>query len=605
MGIHDEDLQRVKIETDLSGVVSQYVALRKVGQRWSGLCPFHNEKTPSFSVNAEEGFFYCFGCQKSGDAITFVREMEHLDFVGAVEWLANRLGIALRYTDTSDGTNRKERQELTDILEKAADFYHQTLRSGTSAGKVRSYLRSRGFDSETVDQFRIGYAPDKWDALASHLGIPTPKLEAAGLGRPGQRGGPIDFFRDRIMFPVFDTNGAVVGFGGRMLPDGQQPKYKNTPQTRLYDKSKVLYGLHLAKKHIVEADEIVVCEGYTDVIGCFRAGIPRAVATCGTALTDDHVKLMTRFAKRIVIAFDADGAGKAAADRFYGWEDRHNAEVFVAAMPEGADPGQLAEENPSALTDALAAAEPFLSYRINRVLDKSDLSLVEGRARAAADTGAIIAEHPNEVVRDQYLIEVAQKVRIDIEQMRRLVKKPNPTRHQPTPPPGSPPDNSDTQQRTQPPAVPQAELNLLRALVHDPETVTPLALPAMFSNPTAIDAYHLVTTDGWREQIDETPTAATTLIGRVLVEELDADPIELVSRALDAVINRWNTELRYDVHDIEQLRQHQPIVQWLTHRQEEMHSDDTRTAAVEAIVDWLRNQETTGEPDQPSDQNLN
>ncbi len=598
MGIHDEDLQRVKIETDLAGVVSQYVALRKVGQRWSGLCPFHTEKTPSFSVNADEGFFYCFGCQKSGDAITFVREMEHLDFVGAVEWLANRLGIALRYTDTSNGATRKERQELTEILEKAADFYHQTLRSGTSAGKVRSYLRSRGFDSETVEQFRIGYAPDEWDALAAHLGVPTPKLEAAGLGRLGRRGGPIDFFRDRVMFPVFDTNGTVVGFGGRMLPDGQQPKYKNTPQTRLYDKSKVLYGLHLAKKQIVEADEIVVCEGYTDVIGCFRAGIPRAVATCGTALTDDHVKLMTRFAKRIVIAFDADGAGKAAADRFYEWEDRHNAEVFVAAMPDGADPGQLAEENPIALTNAVAAAEPFLSYRINRVLDKSDLGRVEGRARAAANTGAIIAEHPNEVVRDQYLVEVAQKVRVDIEQMRRLVVKPAPNRRQPQSSTESASDGSELDDTSQQQVLPQAEMNLLRALVHDSETVAPLALPSMFSNQLATEAYHLVTTEGWRDRIDDSPTAVKTLIGRVLVEELDADSIELVSRALDGVIDRWNLEVRYDVTDIEQLRQHQPIVQWLAQRQEEMHSDDTRTGAVEAVVEWLRSQEVTNEPDE-------
>ncbi len=601
MGIHDEDLQRVKIETDLAGVVSQYVALRKVGQRWSGLCPFHTEKTPSFSVNAEEGFFYCFGCQKTGDAITFVREVEHLDFVGAVEWLANRLGIAIRYTDTSDGTARKERQELTELLEKAADFYHQTLRSGSSAGKVRSYLRGRGFDSETVEQFRIGYAPDAWDSLASHLGVPATKLEAAGLGRPGQRGGATDFFRDRVMFPVCDTNGAVVGFGGRMLPDGQQPKYKNTPQTRLYDKSKVLYGLHMAKKHIVEADEIVVCEGYTDVVGCFRAGIPRAVATCGTALTDDHVKLMTRFAKRIVIAFDADGAGKAAADRFYAWEDRHNAEVFVAAMPEGADPGQLAEEDPAALTDAVAAAEPFLSYRISRVLDKSDLDHVEGRARAAANTGAIIAEHPNEVVRDQYLVDVAQKVRVDIEQMRRLVVKPPPTRRQPVSSTEPASDDSVLSDASQQQAVPQPEMNLLRALVHHSEIVAPLALPSMFSDQLAVDAYHLVTTDGWRDQIGNISTAVTALVGRALVEEVDADPIELVSRALDAVIHRWNMELRYDVTEIEQLREHQPMVQWLAQRQEEMHSDDTRTAAVEAVVGWLRSQETVNAVDETTD----
>ncbi|HJM00012.1 MAG: DNA primase [Acidimicrobiales bacterium] len=593
MGIHDEDLQRVKVESDLAGIVSQYVALRKVGQRFSGLCPFHNEKTPSFSVNAEEGFFYCFGCQKSGDAITFVREIEHLDFVGAVEWLANRMGISLRYTDASDGTARKERQELSELLEKAAEFYHQTLRTGKGAGKARSYLRSRGFDSETVEQFRIGYAPDQWDALASHLNVPTEKLEAAGLGRPGPRGGPIDFFRDRVMFPVADANGVVVGFGGRMMPDGQQPKYKNTAKTRLYDKSKVLYGLHWAKKQIVAEDEIIVCEGYTDVIGCFRAGLDRAVATCGTALTDDHVKTMVRFAKRIVIAFDADGAGKAAADRFYEWEDRHNAEVFVAAIPDGADPGQLAEENPEALQEAIRSAEPFLSYRINRVLDRSDLNRAEGRARAAADTGAIIAEHPNEVVRDQYLVETAQKVRVDIEQMRRLIVKPAPTPNRAPVPQRGDQEHDEPSQTAPPRETPQVEVNLLRALVHDPAIVKPLALQAMFADPVAIEAFQLVTTDGWRDRMGDCSETVTALIARLLVEEVTGDPVELVSRALDALIGRWNTELRYDVNDIEQLRQHQPIVQWLAQRQEEMHSDETRSAAVEAVVDWLRNQETT------------
>ena len=597
MGIHDEDLQRVKVESDLVGIVSQYVALRKVGHRFSGLCPFHNEKTPSFSVNAEEGFFYCFGCQKSGDAITFVREIEHLDFVGAVEWLANRMGIALRYTDASDGAARKERKELSDLLEKAADFYHQTLRAGKEAGKVRSYLRSRGFDSETVEQFRIGYAPDQWDALASHLNVAPEKLEAAGLGRRGQRGTPIDFFRDRVMFPVADANGVIVGFGGRMLPDGQQPKYKNTAQTRLYDKSKVLYGLHWAKKQIVAEDEIIVCEGYTDVIGCFRAGLDRAVATCGTALTDDHVKTMVRFAKRIVIAFDADGAGKAAADRFYEWEDKHNAEVFVAAIPEGADPGQLAEENPEALQEAIRSAEPFLSYRINRVLDRSDLGRAEGRARAAAESGAIIAEHPNEVVRDQYLVEVAQKVRVDIEQMRRLIVKPEVNDQQgQTPRYGD--NQADEPQRVRSTnATPQVEVNLLRALIHHPDVVGSLALESMFADPTATEAFQLVAKDGWRDQIETCSEEVTALIGRLLVEEVVGDPIELVSRALDAVIGRWNTELRYDVNDIDQLRKHQPIVQWLAQRQEEMHQEETRPAAVDAVVDWLRNQEREEQAD--------
>ena len=586
MGIHDEDLERVKAETDIAGVISQYVALKKVGQRFTGLCPFHNEKTPSFSVNAEEGFFYCFGCQKSGDAITFVREIEHLDFVGAVEWLANRLGISLRYTEANDGAFHKEKQELTELLEKAADFYHQTLRSGPAAGKIRSYLRSRGFDSETVEKFRIGYAPDEWDALAKHLRVGSEKLEAAGLGRAGSRGNPIDFFRDRVMFPVADVNGKIVGFGGRMTPEGQPPKYKNTAQTRLYDKSKVLYGLHWAKKQIVAADEIIVCEGYTDVIGCFRAGLDRAVATCGTALTDDHVRIMVRFAKRIVLAFDADGAGKAAADRFYEWENRHNAQVFVAAMPEGQDPGQLAEDNPDALVEAITLAKPFLSYRLQRVIEAAELNSVEGRVRAAQSTAPIIAEHPNDVVRDQYIVETAERVRVEIPQLRQMVTQ---AALRPREDPNS--TNADISlERPQNAAVPAVELNLLRACIHDKETIAHLTLPSMFTNAAALESYELIREEKWQDRMSEASEEAQSVIGRLLVEELQADPVELVSRALDALIDRWNAELKYDVKDIEQLRQYQPTVQWLAQRKEEMHSDETRNAAVAAVVDWLRSQ---------------
>ena len=586
MGIHDEDLQRVKVESDLAGIVSQYLALTKAGNRFKGLCPFHNEKTPSFSVNAEEGFFYCFGCQKSGDAITFIREIEHLDFVGAVEWLANRLGINLRYTEASDGKAQQERKETAQLLERAADYYHQHLRAAPSAGKVRSYLRGRGFDVEAVERFRIGYAPDDWDALAKYLDVPSKKLEIAGLGRNGKRGTPIDFFRDRVMFPICDVNGVVVGFGGRMMPEGQQPKYKNTPQTKMYDKSKVLYGLHLAKKAVVSADEIVVCEGYTDVIGCFRAGVGRAVATCGTALTEEHFKLMTRFAKRIVLALDADGAGKAAADKFYEWERLHSAQVFVAEMPDGSDPGQLAEEHPERLVAAIADAKPFLRYRIDRVLERSDLDTAEGRVQAATEAGFIIAEHPIEMVRDEYLKDVAQRVVVEIEQMRRLVRARSEGRPADVNPVETQIDGGKTN------IVPPVEQNLLQALVHEPDIVAGLVLPVMFSNHDALSAFNVLCSEGWRDRIDEVPEHVAALLHKATVSELDADPVELVARAIEHVIRRKWLEIRYNVTEIEQLADHQAIVRWVAQRQEEMHSDETRSAAVEAVVDWLRTQET-------------
>jgi len=603
MGIHDDDVKRVRDDTDITRIISQYVALKKVGRRWVGLCPFHNEKTPSFSVSAEEGFYYCFGCQRSGDVITFAREMEQLDFVGAVEWLAEKLGVTLRYTNEGDGERRRERTQLVELVDRAATFYHERLLTSPDAGPARAYLRQRGYDRETVERFRIGYSPDSWDAVVKHLSAPPKRVVSAGLAFENSHGRPTDFFRGRLMFPIFDANGAAVAFGGRMLPEGQPPKYKNSAQNPIYDKSAVLYALNWAKKSIVDTGRIIVCEGYTDVIGCHRAGATQAVATCGTALTDQHVKLMTRFASRVVLAFDADGAGQAAADRFYEWERTHDIEVFVAALPEGVDPGDLAESDPEALRTALDDAVPFLAYRIRRVLDAADLDRPEGRARAAELAAAVIAEHPNELVRDQYLVEVAGTCRVDVPQMRRLVA--NPPRPVEPPSPSQAPgpiDEGDPFYRdlqeappgqgSAPPArrpVPVAELNVLRSVLHDAGTVAPLVLPAMFTHELALAAYTELSSPGWRDRVDDLDPELAHLLRRLSVEELDADSIEYVSRALDAVIARSRADMAHEAAgDLDRLRQWGPLDQWLALRQEEMHTEDTRAAAVSAVVDWLR-----------------
>jgi DNA primase len=598
MGIHDDDVKRVREETDLTRVISQYVALKKVGRRWVGLCPFHNEKTPSFSVNAEEGFYYCFGCQKSGDAITFAREMEQLDFVGAVEWLAEKTNITLRYTSECDGKRRQQRNELVELVDQAATFYHERLLTSPDAGKARAYLRQRGYDRETVEQFRIGYSPDTWDTLVRHLRAPARQLVDAGLAFENSQGRPTDFFRGRLMFPIHDANGAAIAFGGRMLPDGKPPKYKNSAQNPIYDKSRVLYALNWAKKSIVEAGRIIVCEGYTDVIGCHRAGATQAVATCGTALTDEHVKLMKRFSQKVILAFDADGAGKAAADRFYEWERTHEVEVFVADLPDGVDPGELAESDPERLVAAIDGARPFLEYRIRRILDAAQLDRPEGRARAAESAAVVIAEHPNELVRDQYLVEVAGKCRVDVNQMRRLVANP-PRRTQPhddAPPPldeedpyfhDDGPDGGAWTAATRP--VPVAEVNALRALIHTPDMVGDLVLSAMFTHSLAIAAYAALCSPGWRDALDDLDPEVAHLLRRLSVEEVEADPVELVSRALDGVVVRWRTDmLHQSAGDLERLRQWGPLDQWLALRQEEMHVEESRPTAVKAVVDWVR-----------------
>jgi DNA primase len=297
-------------------------------------------------------------------------------------------------------------------------WYHQRLLSGVDAGVARGYLRSRGITGEEVRAFRLGWAPAGWDELARSLRLSDQDLRDAGLGLINRRGRQQDFFRNRILFPIFDPQGDPIGFGGRRLEEGDGPKYLNPGGTPIYDKSKVLYGLSVSKADIVQVQEAIVCEGYTDVIGLHRVGVPRAVATCGTALTEDHVKLLTRFAKRLVLAFDADGAGQAAAERFHQWEQTYQLDVAVAALPEGMDPGELARRDPDALRAAITDAKPFLAFRLQRIFAAADLRGPEGRARAAERALVAIAQHPNPLVRDQYLMEVASHCRIELGQLR-------------------------------------------------------------------------------------------------------------------------------------------------------------------------------------------
>ncbi len=429
MGIHDDDVAAVRAASDIVQIVTEYTPLRRVGRQWSGLCPFHSEKTPSFSVNPNENVFYCFGCQAQGDVIGFVMEKEQVDFPTAVERLANKTGISLRYTDRSEGEGRKRRAKLVDTMARAVAWYHERLLSGRDAGAARKYLRERGLDGEVVRDFQIGWAPDAWDELTRALRLDKEVGEdGTGLARTNSKGRLNDHFRNRILFPIYDDRGDPISFGGRILPGGEGPgnqgKYKNTTETPLYNKSKVLYGLDRSKTSIVTAGTAVICEGYTDVIGFHRAGVPLAVATCGTALTDDHVKLLTRFAaRRLVLAFDADSAGQAAAERFYRWEREHDLEVAVADLPPGQDPADVAGSDPARLVAAVDGATPFLRFRLDRAFAAADLTSNEGRARAAERALEIVAEHPTDLVRDQYLMDVASRCRVEPDRLRTLLEQ--------------------------------------------------------------------------------------------------------------------------------------------------------------------------------------
>ncbi|HLI45013.1 MAG TPA: DNA primase [Acidimicrobiales bacterium] len=425
MAIPDEDVAAVRAATDIVALIGEYTPLKRVGVRFTGLCPFHSEKSPSFSVNATEGLYYCFGCGASGDAITFLRAIEGCSFVEAVERLGARSGVQVRNdAGDADRAARDRKNALYRAMEEAVAFYHDRLLHHDDAARARQYLRSRGLDGETVRQFALGWAPEGGNHLIRAARSSASALAGAGLVVQGSYG-PRDAFRGRIIFPIYQPDGKPVALGGRLVPgvgSGEGPKYRNSPETPIYQKRSTLYGLHLSRQAIVQTGEVIVCEGYTDVIGMFRVGLGRAVATCGTSLTEEHFRLLARFGRRIVLAFDADGAGQSAAARFYEWERRHEVEVAVADLPEGEDPGDLATSDPDRLREAVRNAKTYLQFRLERALAAADLRHPEGRARAAETAVAVVAEHPNELVRDQYLMQVADQTRLDHEQLRQRLE---------------------------------------------------------------------------------------------------------------------------------------------------------------------------------------
>ena len=595
VGIVDEDIVAVRAATDLVAVVSKYTQLRRSGQRWVGLCPFHGEKTPSFNVNQELGLYRCWGCQVRGDAITFVREIEHLDFVPAVELLAGWAGITLRYSDKDEGEGRKRRGRLTAAVEQAVDWYHERLLSAPDASAARKYLRERGLTGDEVRAFRIGWAPEAWDSLVKALKLPDDVVRDTGLGYLNRSGRQTDAFRARILFPIFDANGDAVGFGGRVMPGGEGPKYKNTPETALYQKSKLLYALNWSKARIVTDDRAIVCEGYTDVIGFARAGLPAAVATCGTALTEEHVRLLRRYARRLVLAFDADAAGQAAAERFYQWERDHDLEVSVADLPAGIDPADLAGTDPERLAAAVEGARPFLRFRIDRVLGAADLTTVEGRARAAEAAVEAIREHPSDGVRDQYLMEVAGRCRIEPATLRAMLARPPAPRD---------PERERAERRSGPPPVAPAppaapprlneerdnpELEVLRHVVHAWDGVEPwVHYPELFVGDLHVRAFAaLMAHPTVPEAIAAADPAVAELLGRLATEEVQSKPFDAVVRMLTETarheVRMLHAQIAAQPDDVELLR----VQHWLSQTIDQLRDEHSSGEAVEQLVAWL------------------
>ena len=404
--IRQEDIEAVRERTDLVRLVQQYIALKKAGRSFSGLCPFHTEKTPSFSVDPAKQLYYCFGCGAGGNAFHFLEQVENVTFPEAVERLARQAGVTLRYEGVSPGERRaaSRRQSLHRALDRAAELYRRMLLEGKEAEAARRYLQSRDISRQAVERFGVGYAPGYPDFLLRRMArefSPEILLEA-GLAMKDARGQVRDRFRSRVMFPVHDLSGQAVGFGARLL-EGDGPKYLNSPETPVYRKGHLLYNLHRAKGDVARGGRAFVVEGYTDVIGLDQIGIPVAVATCGTAVGEGHFELLRRFAERVILAFDSDEAGARAAQRAYGFHERFPVETSVLVLPEGLDPADFARHRGREAFEELAgSAVPLVEYMLRRVLEGRDVEAPEGQARAVDEALPIVAGLEDPVRRSEY-----------------------------------------------------------------------------------------------------------------------------------------------------------------------------------------------------------
>ena len=415
--IRQEDIAAVRERSAIADVVGEYLQLRPAGGgSLKGLCPFHDEKTPSFNVTPGKELYYCFSCTAGGDVIKFVQEIEHLSFAEAIERLAARAGVELRYEQGGyvPGQETSQRRRLIDAHRAAVDFYSERIR-GDSASAARAFLAERGFELSDAERFGVGYSPAAWDELTRHLrgrGFTDEELLKAGLARQGRRG-LIDMFRGRLMWPVRDLTGETIAFGARKLdPDDDGPKYLNTPETALFKKGHVLYGADLAKREIAHRRQAVIVEGYTDVMACHLSGVPTAVATCGTSFGEDHVKVLRRLIMdtngsdgEVIFTFDGDAAGQRAALRAFSLEEKFVTQTFVAVQPDGLDPCDLRlKHGEGAVRDLIARRVPLFEFAIKSALAKHDLDTTEGQLAALDEAAPIVGRIKDPGRRARYAV---------------------------------------------------------------------------------------------------------------------------------------------------------------------------------------------------------
>lgn len=433
--IRQADVDEVKARTNIADIIGERVALKSAGVgSLKGLCPFHDEKSPSFHVRQQVGYYHCFGCGESGDVYSFLREMDHVSFTEAVERLAGRIGYTLHYEDGGAAPETSGRSRLYAANTAAAEFFRaQLLSPDAEAG--RRFLGERGFDAGAAAHFGVGFAPRGWDGMLKALtaqGFTREELVTSGLVSTGQRG-VYDRFRGRLVWPIRDVSGQTIGFGARKLfDDDQGPKYLNTPETPIYKKAQVLYGLDLAKRDISRGDprRVVVVEGYTDVMACHLAGLTTAIATCGTAFGTEHIKVLRRVmgddnaSGEVVFTFDGDEAGQKAALRAFTEDDRFNAQTFVAVAPDSLDPCDLRlQRGDAAVRGLMDAKVPMFEFAIDRKLSGFDLATVEGRVGALRAAAPIVAEIRDQLLRPGYERVLARRLGMDPTEVRNEVER--------------------------------------------------------------------------------------------------------------------------------------------------------------------------------------
>ena len=568
--IRDEDVAYIRDRAPIDEIVGDYVQLKNAGSgQKKGLCPFHDEKSPSFHVTPSKGYFHCFGCQSGGDVIAFLMKIDHLTFTETIERLADRLGYTLRYEEGSGNTSTFSagtRSRLMAANTEAAKFY-QTQLNSPNAQHGRDLLSKRGFDKAACIQFGVGFAPDEWDALTKHLramDFTFEELETAGLSKMGQRG-PIDRFRNRLTWPIRDISGDVVGFGARKLAsdaEDQGPKYLNTPETPIYKKSQVLYGLDVAKKEIAKKRQAVIVEGYTDVMAVHLAGITTAVATCGTAFGADHIRILRRllmdddaFRGEVIFTFDGDAAGQKAALRAFNEDQKFVTQTFVAVEPDGLDPCDLRQQKGDlALRDLIARRVPLFEFAIRSELAHHKLDSAEGRINALNAAAPLVAQIRDKSLRPEYTRLLAGWLGLEVEIVSAAVSQGVKISPRAETAPGVLSEDNNWR-----PDANDARLILerevLKARLQEPQLFTDNLWSDIEKDAFTHPAYREM-----RKTIDENPTLSMELIPdekiRALFTELTVEPIRadgkptamyvasIIARLREVAISRSIAELK-------------------------------------------------------------